>query len=204
MASTQASVLEGRLYLALQRFSGAVLLSTTWVVASLPVITVGPATAAMFGVVRRWELGDDPAVFGTFIRYFRENLQHGLLTGLVGIAVTALLLADLVIAGALVEPFGSALAVSAAIGGVVVLAAAVYAFPLMVTYTMPWARLIRVSVMFAVGRPATTLTCLAVIVAAAAVTYVFPLAPLLAASLVAIAVHRLSMRAVAEVEGARS
>lgn len=197
MASTHANVLEGRWYTALQRLSDTVLLSVIWVVACLPVVTAGPATAAMFAVVRRWDEGQDASVAPAFVRYFRENLRQGLISGIAGAAVASLLLADLMIAGALAPPIASSLGLIAVIAGVVVAATAVYLFPLMVTYDLPLRRLVRLALMFAIGKPATTLACLAVIGAGCALTYVFPLAPALAGSLVAGAVYRWSMRAVA-------
>lgn len=197
MASTDANVLDGRIYVALQRFSDSVLLSVVWVIACLPVVTAGPATAAMFAVVRGWEEGRDVSAVPAFARYFRENLRQGLITGLAGAAVAALLLADLVIAGALAPPIASTLGVLAAVAGIVVVATSVYLFPLMVTYDLPLRRLVPSALMFAIGKPATTLAGLVVVAAACAVTYVFPLTPMLAGSLVAGAVYRRSMRAVA-------
>lgn len=197
MASSDANVLEGRWYAALQRFSDTVLLSAVWAVACLPVLTAGPATAAMFAVVRGWETGRDVSAVPAFARYFRENLRQGLVSGLAGVAVAALLFADLVIAGALAPLAASTLGVVAAVAGVLVVATAVYLFPLMVTYDLPLDRLVRSALMFAIGKPATTLACVAVVAAGCAATYVFPLTPVLAGSLVAAVVYRWSMRAVA-------
>lgn len=197
MASTDANVLDGRWYAALQRFSDTVLLSAVWAIACLPVVTAGPATAAMFAVVRGWDEGRDVSAVPAFARYFRENLRQGLISGLAGVAVASLLFADLVIAGALAPPIASTLGAIAAVAGVVIVATSVYLFPLMVTYDLPLRRLVRSALMFAIGKPATTLACLAVIAAAGAATYVFPLTPVLAGSLVAGVVYRWSMRAVA-------
>ena len=58
-------------------------LSFLWVVACLPVVTIGPATAALyFAVVRHVRRREDGA-FRAFFRSFRMNLRQGVLATLI-------------------------------------------------------------------------------------------------------------------------
>lgn len=199
MEQTGSSVLESRLYVAAQRIARVVLVSVLWALVSVPLVTFGPATAALFAVVRRWRLGEDPALVPNFFRYFRENLRQGLASGLVLLATAALLLVNLVLTDALPPLAGSVFGLVAVVVGVAVLAGTTYHFPLMVTYDMPWWRLVRVAFIFAIGRPSATMLCLVLIGGTAALTYAVPVAPLLVSGLVASGVYRLSMRAVEKV-----
>lgn len=68
-------------------------LSILWIALCLPVVTIGPATAALYHTiavcVRRCESG----AFGRYLRSFLVNLKTGLLTGLIAIPTALLLFA---------------------------------------------------------------------------------------------------------------
>jgi len=51
------------------------LLNLLWLLMCLPVVTIFPATAAMFGVVRQSVLYKDSSIFTSFFRYFKENFK---------------------------------------------------------------------------------------------------------------------------------
>ncbi|MGI9049327.1 MAG: DUF624 domain-containing protein, partial [Rubrobacteraceae bacterium] len=48
------NVLDSRLYRWLEVFTNLLILDLIWLVSCLPVITIYPATTAMFGVTRDW------------------------------------------------------------------------------------------------------------------------------------------------------
>lgn len=68
-----------------------VLLSLFWLVCSLPVVTLGPATAALYHTVVRCMRGNDRNSWGMFFLTFRDNLKVGVLTTLVVIPVAVVL-----------------------------------------------------------------------------------------------------------------
>ncbi len=67
------------------------LLSVYWLVCSLPVFTLGPATAALYRTVARCIRGSERKSWSLFFRTFRENFKVGALTTLVVVAVGAVL-----------------------------------------------------------------------------------------------------------------
>ena len=67
------------------------LLSVFWLVCSLPVFTLGPATAALYRTVVRCIRGSERKSWSLFFRTFRENFKVGALTTLVVVAVGAVL-----------------------------------------------------------------------------------------------------------------
>ncbi|SEN43411.1 YesL family protein [Lihuaxuella thermophila] len=60
----------------------------------LPVITIFPATAAMFGVVRKWIKGEEPPIFTTYRKLFAENFKQSMIAGIVLSSIALILIAD--------------------------------------------------------------------------------------------------------------
>lgn len=58
-------------------------LSFLWVVACLPVVTIGPATAALYFAVVRYVRRREDGAFRAFFRSFRMNLRQGVLATLI-------------------------------------------------------------------------------------------------------------------------
>ena len=58
-------------------------LNLVWLVCCIPIITIGPSTAAMYCVVRKIARGEWPAIFKTFFQAFKENFKQSLLVFLV-------------------------------------------------------------------------------------------------------------------------
>src|SRR5215208_5302290 len=73
------SILDTRIYRWLETATDFFLLNLLWLVACLPVVTIFPSTAAMFGVVRGWVRGKDGSLTRTFITRCGENLGLSLL-----------------------------------------------------------------------------------------------------------------------------
>lgn len=73
------NVMNGKFFRVMEILSNFFLLNLLWLLLCLPIVTIFPATAAMFGVVRQWKLHDDTTVFTAFIKYFKENLKQSML-----------------------------------------------------------------------------------------------------------------------------
>lgn len=67
-------------------------LSILWIALCLPVVTIGPATAALYYAVVKCVRGRESGAFGCFFRSFRENLKTGLAATLIVLPAAALLL----------------------------------------------------------------------------------------------------------------
>lgn len=68
------------------------MLSAAWVVCSLPVVTVGPATAALYYGVVKCVRRKEPRALACFWGAFKGNLKTGALLSLMAVPLTALLL----------------------------------------------------------------------------------------------------------------
>lgn len=58
-------------------------LNLIWIICCIPVITIGPSTAAMYGVARDIAKGEWPAVIKCFFKAFKENFKQALLVSLI-------------------------------------------------------------------------------------------------------------------------
>ena len=67
-------------------------LSVLWIFLCLPVVTVGPATAALYYTVVKCVRGRESGAFGDYLRSFRANLRVGLRATLIVIPLFLLLL----------------------------------------------------------------------------------------------------------------
>ena len=67
-------------------------LSILWTFLCLPVVTAGPATAALYYTVVKCVRGRESGAFGYYLRSFRQNFKTGFPAGLIALAVSAALL----------------------------------------------------------------------------------------------------------------
>ncbi len=72
------------------------ILSMFWMLAVVAPFTLIPATAAMFGVARKWIMGDeDVPLFKTYFRNYKENYKQSMLGGLIFAFLGAILVVNL-------------------------------------------------------------------------------------------------------------
>ena len=67
----------------LWKMADLIALNLVWLICCIPVITIGPSTAAMYCVARKIAKGEWPAIFKTFFKAFRENFRQSLTVFLV-------------------------------------------------------------------------------------------------------------------------
>lgn len=72
-----------------------ILVGIFWILASLPILTIGAASAALYSVVLRMRRGEDDKLAREFISAFRENFRQGSLLWLIQVLLGAFLLLDI-------------------------------------------------------------------------------------------------------------
>ncbi len=80
---------DGLLMTGLRKFFNYVFLGLLWVVASIPVITFGAATTAMFFTAENTVRKDKEKLFSTFWQCFRKEFKQATLLWLIGIVLLA-------------------------------------------------------------------------------------------------------------------
>lgn len=85
---------DGPIFSALSRILDIILLNVLWMVCCIPVVTVGPATTAMYTVLFKMREKKDDSVIGQFFLALRGCFRQAFPAGLLLVAVGALLLMD--------------------------------------------------------------------------------------------------------------
>jgi uncharacterized membrane protein YesL len=188
-----------RVYRVLEVFTDLVYLNLLWLVSCLPVVTIAPATAAMFGVVRGWIRDIDAPTTREFFSLLRENFGQSLAVALVWSVLGAVLAADFLLIGQM-ESFRRPLYVIFLAFALLYASATVYLFPVMVNYELDWMAVIKNSLLFSIARPLTTLQCLLAVAVALFVVASLWIAVFVVASATAYAIYFLCDRAFKNVE----
>ncbi|KKI92393.1 hypothetical protein WQ54_09460 [Bacillus sp. SA1-12] len=86
--------IDGKLYRICLWIYSFFLLNLLFLVSCLAIITIFPAVAALFGVVREWVNKKEPPIFQTYVRLFKENLKQSFSVGLSITIIVFVLLGD--------------------------------------------------------------------------------------------------------------
>ena len=120
-------------------------LSFLWVLTSLPIITIGPATAALYFAVVRYVRRREDGAFAAFFRSFRLNLRQGVLATLAVLLPAFLLQLGWRVcrAAASATPYGYAVMAGYSLLMVLPLGVLLYLFPLLGRFTFSLGDLFR-------------------------------------------------------------
>ena len=188
------SIIDTRVYRWLEVATDFFLLNLMWLAACLPIVTVFPSTAAMFGVVRDWVRKKEDGLVRMFITHFRENFAQSLLVGMLWTAFGVALFLDFLVVNQF--SFGVEIVLRAAlvlVSSLYVLGS-VFLFPVMVHYEADWKTVIKNALLLSIGRLPTTVVCLVFLVVMVALTVFAPFLVIITGSLTAYVVYRLCDR----------
>lgn len=85
----------------LSRLTDMVFLSILWVICCLPVITIGPATTAMYSVALKWARQDEVKLGSAFFQSFKKNFKQGVVLNIIFMVVGVILVLDYVFMSAM-------------------------------------------------------------------------------------------------------
>lgn len=150
----------------LTKLFDVMLLSIIWIVFSLPLITIGASTTAMYYAAVKVIRRERGYLFQEFWKSFKMNFLHATISWLIIAAGTALFYYNVRFALALEGNMGTLLTIAYAFLGLLVLGCGLYLFPVLSRFSMKYSQLLKTSVfLFFKFIPRSLL--LAVIVAAA-------------------------------------
>jgi uncharacterized membrane protein YesL len=196
------SILDTRVYRWLEVATDFFLLNLMWLVACLPVVTIFPSTAAMFGVVRDWVRRKEGSLTRTFITRFRENLGQSLLVGAIWTVFGMALFLDFLVANQLFYWAQIVLKSVLVLVSTVYAFCSVYLFPVMVHYETDWKTVIKNSLLISIGRLPTTVVCLMFLVVMVGLTVAVPFLVVITGSITAYVVYRLCDRVFRKIDAA--
>jgi uncharacterized membrane protein YesL len=119
-------------------------ISLLWLLCSIPIITIGPATVALNKITLQMVDEAEGYVARDFLKAFKENFKSSILLGLLGVAALYAVYLDMQFFQVL-EGSPMLFLVAAIITGFVCSMAFIYAFPLMARYDNSTFRTLRLS-----------------------------------------------------------
>lgn len=118
-------------------FMDLVLLNVFWVVCSIPIITAGASTTALYDVAMKMALGEEISVSKAFFSSFVRNLKRGTLLLLLALAAGVFLAADFFAATQWNVPFKIVLQIMILSAAYFYIAAVSHAFPALAYFQEP-------------------------------------------------------------------
>lgn len=159
---------EGVLFRFTERLTNLVLLNLLYLIFCIPIVTIGPATAALHYVTLKYAANEEDRVWAPFIHSFRQNLKQGIIVGLITTGLGIFLALDLywiyqmVSAG---QAFDMVVLVMVSLACIIYLMMTAYIYPLLARYDNSIRQMFRTAVLLAIRHLPATL-CMAVISAA--------------------------------------
>jgi uncharacterized membrane protein YesL len=180
-------------------FSYFFLLNVMWFVSCLLVVTIFPATTAMFGTVRKWiREGFDVGIFHVYFQQFKENFKKSFLIGLMWIIAFMILYLDLFIVFQNEFP-GKSLLVAILFFFCIILAfTTVYVFFVLVNYELSIIHTLKNSLLLSISKMNYTVLFIGMILLTLVIIYYFPFFLLISGSLLAFSMygvfHKLTLK----------
>lgn len=187
----------------METISNFFLLNLLWLTASLPLVTLFPATAAMFGVVRDWTAKKENGIFRPFLSHFKENFKQSFLFGMLFFVFAVVFVIDFFIIDEL-EAVMSVLVMSLLfVLGLIAAFVLVYLFPVMVHYRLSMKGIVKNAFFYSVMFFPTTIVSLLLVSAMILLVFFIPVSFIFVFSITAYLVflmcHR-SFKKVAELK----
>lgn len=169
----------------------AFILNLLWLVICLPILTIFPATTALFAVVREWQKKKDIQVFFSFFRHFKANFKQSFVLGILWIVFTFLLIGDFIITNQMQSNLKYVLFAVFFLLSIVYLFVSITIFPVIVHYQVSWKDAIKNALLLSIGKPHFVLLSLVLIAGTVVLIFKFPAASMLAFSIAAYLVYAL-------------
>lgn len=183
--------MDGKIYKTMEFIMNAFLLNLLWLVLCLPILTIFPATTAMFGVVREWKKQNDISIFSSFFRLLKENFKQSFLIGLLWLVFTGLLLGDFIITNQLNSSVKYILFSFFFLMGILYLFVSIYIFPVLVHYKVTWKYAIKNALLLSISRLHHTILSILIIAAVMVLCFYLPAAMMLGFSISAYLIYSL-------------
>lgn len=186
------SDLNNRLLNTINTIVDYILLNVLWVIASIPLITIFPATAAMFGVVRNRQLQKETnGIFKSFYVHFKENFKQSFFLSIIWVVFGAFLYVDYRIIDPESSTFQLILYILLIIGLILFSSITIYLFPIMVHFELNWKYVLRNAFFFSLMNPILTILLIIIVGIGGALLYAYPVSIFLLGSFLSYIVYYL-------------
>jgi uncharacterized membrane protein YesL len=149
--------LDGALYRTCTWIYNFAFLNLLFLISCIPIITIFPASAAMFGVVRQMVKKNDISIFTKYRTYFVENFKQSFIIGLFATVIGLFLYADFRIIGQIHSSLSPIISVCLLILSFYFMLTLLSVFPLMVNAYYTTKQLLTNAFKFSMYKPHLTL-----------------------------------------------
>lgn len=169
----------------MSKVADMIILSLLWVVCSIPIVTMGAATAALYYTAVKSIRRDRSYIFQSFFSSFKENFIQGTLLWLLFLAVMAVLGVNLrfsqgLIASETGKITGFLLMVVYCLMGLVAGFTALYMLPVLSRFTLKKREILKMSLFMSIRHLPYTILLVAIIVLVTVAAVYFPITVLIA------------------------
>jgi uncharacterized membrane protein YesL len=162
------------------------------VIASIPLITFFPATAALFGVVRgRLLQKETEGIFKSFYTMFKDNFKQSFVISIFWTLLAVFLYLDYRYINPDLSVAQFILYTILIIGILLFSSITIYLFPIMVHFELGWKLVIRNAFFFSLMNPVLTIILLIIVGAGTTLFYYYPVTLLFSGSFAAYAIYYL-------------
>jgi uncharacterized membrane protein YesL len=158
----------------LENITNLFVLNLLWILSCIPIVTIAPATSAMYSVIRQWKTKEDPSVFRSFFLYFKLNFKQSFLIGIIWFIVSLLLYFDYFFMIQMHSGLKVLFMVPLFFVFLLFMFTSAFLFPVMTHYKVTWKNVIKNSFFVSVAHFPTTLLILVVLVIITCILVYFP------------------------------
>ncbi|WP_160724412.1 YesL family protein [Bacillus sp. USDA818B3_A] len=184
---------DGKFFRVLEVVTAFFQLNIIWLILCIPVVTIFPATVAMYCVSRQWVLHNDFSVFRPFFKYFKENFKQSFGLGLIWLVFSGLGVIDFL----LLRSFGSFqyfLLPILTLMGILLLLISIFIFPTIANFNLNWLNAIKNSLFFSIRYLPTTIAAILYIGLMGLILFTWPITILFVFSLGSYSIYLLCNR----------
>ena len=159
---------EGALFRITERIGNLMLLNLLYLVFCIPIVTIGPATAALHYVTLKYVGKEDERVWAPFIHSFKQNFKQGMIVGAITTGVGIFLAFDFYYIYQMVSDgytFDKVMLVLVSFACIIYLMAVTYVYPLLARFDNSTKQMFRTAAILAIRHLPATI-CMTVIAAA--------------------------------------
>ena len=147
----------------LDKVADGLLLGLLWLIASLPIFTIGASTTAAYSVALKLAGGEEGYVIKNFFSSFKKNFRQGTILGLLVLLMAFVLLSNFEFYLNVLGGEGAILLLPSAMLGCLMLFIMTYSFPLLATFDNKLKDIIKNSVVIAIAYMPYTLMIMGII-----------------------------------------
>ncbi len=153
-------------------FAHFVLLNTLWIILCIPIITIFPATTALYSVVRKWITeGTEVGVIRLFFTSFKKNFKKSFIIGLLWLIAGLILYFDLSILLQIEFTGSFFIFILLAFSTMLYVFMSIYVFLIMAEYEYSILKILKYALIMSVSRLHYTILFLGIIAGGLLITY---------------------------------